>query len=121
MLVLNGIPRHRGQAKDIATLARIHSLIVLDCSADDVLYRIRNNVGKDRTDRVDDNKELIEKKLSLFRERTAPLVDHYARSGQSVYRIRVSEEMTPREIYTIVSALAAANPPIAFVAEPPER
>lgn len=121
VLVLNGIPRHRGQAKDIATLARIHSLFVLDCSADDVIYRIRNNVGKDRMDRIDDNKEMIEKKLTLFRERTAPLVDHYARSGQSVYRIQVSGDMTPQEIYNIVSALATADPPIALVAKPPER
>ncbi len=121
VLVLNGIPRHQGQAKDIATMARVLSLIVLDCSADDVLYRILNNVGGDRTERIDDNKELIDKKLSTFRKRTTPLIDSYSRSGRAIYRIRVSKDMTPSEAYSIVSALAALDPPISLVAEPPER
>jgi adenylate kinase len=120
LLVLNGIPRHRGQAKDIADMARVHSLIVLDCSADDILYRIRNNVGGDRTERIDDNKELIENKLSIFRERTAPLIDYYVQKGRAIYRIRVSKDMTPSEVYCTVSALAALDPPISLVAKPPE-
>jgi adenylate kinase family enzyme len=115
-LVLNGIPRHVGQAGDIAT-----AVVVLDCSPNDVLRRIRDNVGGDRTGRIDDNKVLIEKKLSLFRERTTPLIDHYARSGQAIYRIRVSGNMTPLEVYCTLSALAAVDPPISLVAEPPER
>lgn len=121
VLVLNGIPRHQGQAKDIAAMARVHSLVVLDCSADDVLYRILNNVGGDRTERIDDNKELIDKKLSTFRERTTPLIDYYTSSGLAIYRIRVSKVMTPLEAYYAVSALAALDPPISLVAKPPER
>jgi adenylate kinase family enzyme len=121
VLVLNGVPRHTGQAKDLAPMARVHSLIVLDCSADDVLYRILNNVGGDRTERIDDNKELIDKKLATFRERTTPLIDHYTHSGRAIYRIRVSKDMTPSEAYCAVSALAALDPPISLVAKPPER
>ncbi len=64
LLVLNGIPRHTGQAQDMAGLATIHALIVLDSSADDVFFRIRENVGRDRTERIDDDRELVEKKLA---------------------------------------------------------
>ncbi len=121
VLVLNGIPRHAGQASDIATLAAIHTVVILDCSADDVVCRIRENVGGDRTDRVDDNMELVDKKLSIFRERTEPLIDHYTQRGCALYRISVSADMTPSEAYCKVSALAAAYPPVTLVAEPPQR
>ncbi len=121
VLILNGMPRHRGQAQDIATIADIHALIVLDCSADDVFNRIRSNVGGDRTERADDNKELIAKKLTIFKERTAPLINHYEKQGRRIYRIGVSDTMSPTEAYRCVSALAAAHPPVAFVAEPPQR
>jgi len=121
MLVLNGIPRHAGQARGIATIAAIHAIVVLDCSSNDILYRIRDNVGGDRTERIDDNKELIEKKLTIFRERTTPLIEHYTRQGCALYRISVSRDMTPTEAYDNVSSLAAAYPPVTLVTEPPQR
>ncbi len=121
VLILNGMPRHRGQALDIAMIADIHALIVLDCSADDVFNRIRSNVGGDRAERADDNKGLIAKKLTIFKERTAPLINHYEKRGRRIYRISVSDTMSPAEAYRSVSALAAADPPVAFVAEPPQR
>jgi adenylate kinase len=121
VLVLNGIPRHAGQAQDISAVAHIHALIVLDCSAETVLDRIQENIGGDRTERVDDNSDLIEKKLEIFRERTAPLIDHYAAKHCRIYRIAVSSTMTPADAYRALSALAAAHPPIAFIAEPPQR
>jgi len=120
VLVLNGIPRHTGQAFDIAVIATIHAIIVLDCSADDVVCRIRDNRGGDRTDRVDDDREMIVKKLSIFRERTAPLINYYAQQGCCVYRLTVSSDMTPSDTYSKLSLLASANPPITLVAEPPQ-
>ncbi len=121
ILVLNGIPRHTGQARDIATIAKIQALCVLDGSADVVLCRIRSNVGGDRTEREDDNRWLIEKKLAIFRERTAPLIAHYEQQESPVYRISVTESMTPADAYRRLSSLAAAHPPVALVAEPPQR
>ena len=121
VLVLNGIPRHAGQAHDIATIAAIHAIVVLDSSAESIACRIRENVGGDRTERVDDNRELIRKKLSIFEERTAPLIDHYTRRGCALYRIDVSADMTPSEAYRKLSVLAASYPPVALVAEPPQR
>ena len=121
LLVLNGIPRHTGQARDMAVLATVHALIVLDCSADDVFCRIGENVGKDRSERIDDTRGLVEKKLAIFRKRTAPLVDHYSHEGSAVYRISVSGTMTTDQTYQKLRMLAAADPPVALVAEPPER
>jgi adenylate kinase len=121
LLVLNGIPRHDGQAADIATIAHVHSLVILDCSAEDIYCRIQENTGGDRTGRSDDHCELIEKKLVIFRERTAPLIDHYKRAGCNLYHLRVLKTMTPAEAYRRLSSLAAADPPVALVAEPPHR
>ena len=121
LLVLNGIPRHEGQARDIEKIARVHALIVLDCSGEVVFCRIRDNAGGDRTERRDDEIGLIEKKLRIFRERTSPLVIYYEQQGKQVYRLRVTATMTPNEAYLQVSMLAAAHPPIAFVTEPPQR
>lgn len=120
VLVLNGIPRHEGQAKDIAPIARVHALVVLECSATSVFCRIRENAGGDRMGRDDDERMLIEKKLGIFNERTAPLIEHYGRSGARIYRIEVTERSTVGSIYHRLSELAAAHPPIAFVAEPPQ-
>jgi len=121
MLILNGIPRHAGQARDITTIAAIRAVIVLDCSPDDVVHRIQNNVGGDRTERIDDNRELIEKKLSIFRERTKPLIELYTQRGCALYRISVPANMTPTDAYYTISSLAAADPPVTLVAEPPQR
>jgi adenylate kinase len=121
MLILNGLPRHAGQAQDIARITNILALIVLDCSADGVFSRIRDNVGGDRTGRADDNRDLIEIKLRIFRERTAPLIDYYEKIGCRIYRLGVTTTMTPAEAYNTLSALAAGDPPISLITEPPER
>ena len=71
--------------------------------------------------RVDDNKELIEKKLVLFHERTAPLIEHYSRKGSFVYRIELSGMTAADQAYLRVLSLTSAHPPIALIAEPPHR
>ena len=121
ILILNGIPRHEGQARDIAAIADIQALCVLDCSADVVLDRLKNNVGGDRAERLDDNRSLVEKKLDIFRQRTKPLVDHYKNLGCRIYRISVTSAMTADDACGVFSSLAAADPPVPLVAEPPQR
>jgi adenylate kinase len=121
LLVLNGIPRHTGQARDIATIATIHALIALDCSVDDVFCRIRENVGGDRRERMDDNSTLIAKKLATYGKRTAPLIEHYEQRNCQIYRISVSAVLTAAKTFQTLSALAAAYPPVTLIAEPPLR
>ena len=121
VLILNGIPRHIGQAHDIAHIADIRAIVVLDCSAGAVFCRIRENVGGDRTKRTDDNKDLIEKKLSIFQERTAPLIKHFEDKGCAVYRLEISGTTTTDQAYQQLLSLAATHPPVSLVAEPPQR
>jgi adenylate kinase len=121
ILVLNGIPRHTGQAISMTPFASVHALIVLDCTVDDVYHRIRENTGRDRCGRVDDDRELIGKKISLFSERTAPLVEYYKKNGSSVYRLPISKDTTPERAHRSLLTLAAAHPPVAFITEPPKR
>jgi len=121
ILILNGIPRHLGQAKDISLLAEVLAVVVLECSKDAVVCRIRDNVGGDRAERLDDHADLIKTKLATFLERTAPLIHHYEQLGRRIYRISVSGDMTPAEAYQRLSALTSAYPPVALVTEPPQR
>jgi adenylate kinase len=121
VLVLNGIPRHVGQAADIASLATIHAVIVLDCSVESVFKRIEENSAGDRTGRIDDERMLVENKLRTFAARTAPLIDHYRSAGRAIYHVPVNERTTTGSAYHQLSTLAAADPPVAFIAEPPER
>lgn len=120
ILLLNGIPRHDGQARDMERMTRMHAVIVLACPAKEIFRRIRDNVGGDRTERSDDSVELIEKKLKIFAERTTPLIRYYEKQGAIIYRFGVSGTMTPADAYQKISALAAAHPPVALVTEPPE-
>ena len=121
ILVLNGIPRHEGQAKDMTAIASIHAVVVLTCSFESVFCRIGENTGGDRTGRKDDELALVEKKLKIFSDRTAPLIEHYERSGCRIYRIDINERTTAGSAYHQLSTLAAADPPVSLVAEPPQR
>ncbi|UCG78577.1 MAG: hypothetical protein JSV21_01715, partial [Nitrospirota bacterium] len=57
--VLNGLPRHAGQAERMADIVDIGLVINLVCSKDNILCRIEENTGGDRTARKDDHKELV--------------------------------------------------------------
>jgi len=120
MLVLNGIPRHEGQAKDIDSIITVQSVVVLDCSVDSVFRRIKENTGGDRTGREDDERALIDKKLRIFHERTSPLIDHYMRAGRRIYHIEINERTTTGSAYHKLSSFAAADPPVSFIVEPPQ-
>jgi adenylate kinase len=109
-LVLNGLPRHVDQAKDVDRIAKVHSLIVLECSAEDVHKRIASDTGGDREGRVDDDIALVEKKLEIFRKRTTPLVEHYAQAGSRVFRIKVGASSTADSVYSDLLALSGGKP-----------
>lgn len=113
LLVLNGIPRHTGQARDLAGIADIQALVVLECAADDVLFRLQNNVAGDRSKRIDDDPVLVGKKLNVFRERTAPLIEFYEDQGRRIYRLGISGATTAHQAYARLSAMAASRPPAA--------
>ena len=98
LLVLNGLPRHLGQAADVDRLVRIADVIHLDCTAEVVFERLRLNSGGDRDARTDDGVALVEKKLSDFAARTAPLVAHYRDCGAAIHRWKIGVRTRPEEL-----------------------
>lgn len=121
VLILNGIPRHAGQANDMATVAAVRVLVLLECSVDSVFCRLRGNVGGDRTGRSDDDGALVDTKLRLFNERTAPLVDHYNNTGSAIIPVLIGDTTTAEDAFRQISMPASGHPPVPFVAEPPQR
>jgi adenylate kinase family enzyme len=89
LIILNGLPRHAGQAAALEKLVRMKSVIVLDCEVATVLERIQNDAGGDRGERIDDTLEQVKRKLKIFNEKTLPLVEHYQKRDVPIIRVDV--------------------------------
>lgn len=89
LLLLNGLPRHTGQARRMTRLVNIVLVLYLDCPDCMVFDRISGNAGGDRTHRTDDNEAAVKVRLNAFRKRTLPLVDYYRKKHVPVVRLRV--------------------------------
>jgi len=100
IVVLNGLPRHSGQARDIEDLVAVAAVVHLSCSTEVVRERIRLNSGGDRTDRVDDSPEEVENKLRIFEKRTAPLLAYYRERGANIIDVDVEVGTAPADIAT---------------------
>lgn len=99
MVVLNGLPRHVGQADSMAAILDVGTVVYLRCSAETVLARIAANTGGDRTERTDDRMADVRHKLDIFAERTAPLADFYRSNGARVIRLPVGADTTPEQMW----------------------
>lgn len=98
LLVMNGLPRHAGQAESLNGHLEFIAVVHLVCDAATVWERLRKNTGGDRTMREDDSRELVEKKLRIFNERTAPLIAYYRERGVPVVDVEVGAETQPAEM-----------------------
>ena len=98
IIVLNGLPRHVGQAEGIAPFVDLRVVVSLECDAEAVLERIGTNVGGDRAERVDDDVEAVREKLKTFHARTLPLIEHYETAGAAVVRIDVEARTTAEQM-----------------------
>jgi len=98
IVVLNGLPRHAGQARALRVVVDVRTVVVLNCSPEVVGSRIATNAGGDRTGRRDDDIEAVTRRLEIFKTRTAPLADYYRDAGAAAWTIEVTETTTPREI-----------------------
>lgn len=98
LLVLNGLPRHVGQAEMMAGFVRVRALLHLECSAEVVGQRLASNAGGDRTGRVDDDLELVRKKLETFHERTRPLLGWYRERGAAIVPLEIGAETRPADL-----------------------
>lgn len=111
LIVLNGLPRHLEQAKDMDRVVAVGMVVVLDCPPEAVHARIRGNAGGDRTGRDDDGQRLIDKKLRIFRERTEPLIEHYRSAGSTVIRLNVAAETSAAQAYRDLLVLVRPEAP----------
>lgn len=97
-LILNGLPRHVGQARALEPHVHIRAVVQLECNAGVVRERLRRDAGGDRASRADDREELVTRKLAIYEERTRPLVAHYRERGSKMISIPVGIETQPHEI-----------------------
>ncbi len=104
VVVLNGLPRHVGQAEAVGRILDVQAVVSLECSAETVFRRIERNAGGDRSGRTDDDLDSVRRKLRTFTERTASLVDHYRKRGTRVLTIEVAETTTPEEMLELVGS-----------------
>lgn len=105
IVVMNGLPRHVGQAEAMADMLDVLAVVALECSADVVLRRIASNTGGDRTSRIDDDVAAVEKKLEIFARRTAPLVEYYRQRQVQIVSLCVSATMSPAEMYRYIASV----------------
>jgi len=98
-VVLNGLPRHVGQARSLAAVLDIRAVVDLSCTAPTVLARLASNVGGDRAERVDDDPESVRRKLEIYGQRTEPLREHYRAAGIRIERLEVRPDSTPEAMW----------------------
>jgi adenylate kinase len=98
LLVMNGLPRHAGQARRLEDTISVRAVIALAGTPAVIGKRIRIDAGGDRAGRVDDSLEAIERKLEIFEERTRPLIDFYERREVPIITIAVGAGTTAEEM-----------------------
>ena len=111
LIILNGLPRHAGQARDVDQVLKVKLIVELQCAAETVHARIATNCGGDRAERTDDSTEEIARKLKLYSARTLPLLDHYRAAGVTRLSIPVDPDTVPEDI---VETLARQLPDQTF-------
>ena len=89
LLILNGLPRHEGQAADMERIVKVVKVICLKATLKEVRDRIRRNIGGDRHGRMDDSPSKIAIKYFDFLKRIKPLLHFY-----STRRIPINEIKT---------------------------
>jgi adenylate kinase family enzyme len=103
LVVLNGLPRHVGQAEAIDRIVRVEAVVWLVCPAEVVIRRIRGNAGGDRAGRTDDGLSAVREKLATFTRRTAPLVEHYRALGTPVEPVPVAAATTSDDLWALLN------------------
>lgn len=97
-VILNGLPRHVGQAADVGRIVDVQTVLSLSCTPTVVFERIKKNSGGDRATRLDDDESAVARKLEIYRDRIAPLLAYYRNRGATVVTIDVGVTTTPSEM-----------------------
>ncbi len=98
-IILNGLPRHVGQAGNVDRIVEVRAVVELSCTPETVLARLAANTGGDRTGRIDDDSARVLKKLKLYTSRTQPLLDHYRSLGAAGICLTVGPNTTAEDAW----------------------
>jgi adenylate kinase len=103
LIIMNGLPRHTGQATALRNIINMVAVIVLDSTPETVLERIRNDAGGDRNGRTDDMLEQVGGRIAIFYERTLPLIDFYKKHDTQIIRLSIGVATSAEESWKILS------------------
>lgn len=95
VIVLNGLPRHLGQANALSDIVDIKFIVFLNCPPGVAHERIKYNYGGDRTDRIDDSYEEVKKKIEIFYDQTFPLIEFYRAQGKNIVEVAIDIDTLP--------------------------
>ena len=104
LVILNGLPRHIGQADAMDALLDVRALVVLNCDAATIVKRIHTNAGGDRAERTDDDIGFVRRKLDVFAQRTIPLVEHYAKLGAETKTIQIGPRTSADDVLAVLNS-----------------
>ncbi|MEI6971458.1 MAG: nucleoside monophosphate kinase [bacterium] len=103
LLLLNGLPRHSGQARQLSGLVDVALVVYLACATPVAHRRIEGNSGGDRVYRKDDDRDAVAARLAEFRKKTLPLLDYYRRHVP-ILRLRVDVDTGPEAAWQQLQA-----------------
>jgi adenylate kinase len=93
--ILDGFPRTRSQAASLGELLdergeQIDAVVEFQVAEDELVHRLMGR-GRD-----DDTEDVIRRRQQVYRDETAPLLDHYSDRLVSVDAVGTVEEITDR-------------------------
>ncbi len=107
VIILNGLPRHIGQANALDNIVKIKFVLFLNCPPEVAYERIKYNSGGDRTDRTDDSLEEVKRKVNIFYDQTFPLIEYYRSRDINIVEVAVDIDTLPLFIIQDLGTLDA--------------
>jgi adenylate kinase len=92
LVILNGLPRHEGQAEALQARVRIRMVVLLECPAETAALRIERDSGEDRGGRTDGHRQAVARRLKDYESRTRPLIEYYKDRGVVLIRLAVGPQ-----------------------------
>jgi len=111
-LILNGLPRHEAQARDLAPHVRVDKIAVLEAAPEVLAQRVerrRAGLTLDHAGRDDDHAPAIAAKLRVYEAQTRPLIAFYAtQPGVEILRLTVHATTTDASLHSPLLAFCAS-------------
>lgn len=117
IVILNGLPRHEGQAEAVNEYLRVRLAVLLECSPENAILRIESDSGGDRDGRKDGDPGSVARRLDDYQTRTFPMARYYVTRAVPLIRVPVGPRDSGAAVYralmkhgdVIRSALEAGN------------